>query len=70
MNRVVLVRRPEGVVEAREDADDGTTTVARVPAGELPAFVRDRERGTVRWVWDDTTRWYPGLLAAGVRVAR
>jgi DNA polymerase-1 len=22
----------------------------------------------VRWVWDDTTRWYPALLDAGVRV--
>jgi DNA polymerase I len=70
VNRVVLVRRPEGVVEAQEDTDDGTTTVARMPAGELPAYVREREQGTVRWVWDDTTRWYAGLLAAGVRVAR
>ncbi len=23
-----------------------------------------------RWVWDDTTSWYPALLAAGVRVDR
>ena len=70
MHRVVLVRRPEGVVEAQEEADDGTATVVRMPAGELPAYASDREQGTVRWVWDDTTRWYPGLLAAGVRVAR
>jgi DNA polymerase-1 len=71
VNRLVLVRRPEGVVEARECTDDGTTTeVTHLPAAELPAFARDREQGTVRWVWDDTTRWYPGLLAAGVRVAR
>ena len=41
-----------------------------MPAGELPAFVARAGAGTVRWVWDDTTRWYPGLLAAGVRVAR
>ncbi|MHB1234100.1 MAG: bifunctional 3'-5' exonuclease/DNA polymerase [Microbacteriaceae bacterium] len=26
--------------------------------------------GHPRWVWDDTTRWYPSLLAAGVRVER
>src|SRR3712207_7994959 len=34
-------------------------------AGALPAFVAAREAGAepVRWVWDDTTRWYPGLLA-------
>src|SRR5690606_35675162 len=23
-----------------------------------------------RWVWDDTTTWYPPLLSAGVRVER
>jgi DNA polymerase-1 len=32
--------------------------------------VRERETGPVRWVWDDTTRWYPELLRAGVRVER
>ncbi|SFE87513.1 DNA polymerase-1 [Blastococcus tunisiensis] len=41
-----------------------------MPAEELPAFVRGRERTAVRWVWDDTTRWYPALLASGVRVER
>ena len=50
-------------------ADDG---VLRVPADALPEVVAAREAGPepVRWVWDDTTRWYPALLAAGVRVAR
>ena len=40
---------------------------------DLPAFVRAREAdesGGPRWVWDDTARWYPPLLAAGVRVER
>jgi DNA polymerase-1 len=37
---------------------------------DLPAYVRERDDGTVRWVWDDTARWYPALLAAGVRVGR
>ncbi|MGY1814025.1 bifunctional 3'-5' exonuclease/DNA polymerase [Blastococcus sp. SYSU D00820] len=76
MDRVVLVRRggdaegPAGV-EAVDCADDGSVrSVARLPAAGLPAYVRDRERGGVRWVWDDTTRWYPALLAAGVRVER
>ncbi|MBN1092905.1 bifunctional 3'-5' exonuclease/DNA polymerase [Blastococcus sp. TML/M2B] len=66
MNRIVLVRRGEEV-ELR--ADDG---VLRVPADALPEAVAAREAGPepVRWVWDDTTRWYPALLAAGVRVAR
>ena len=71
MNRVVLVRRAEGAVAARELADDGTTVgETRLPAGGLAAFVRERERVPVRWVWDDTTRWYPALLDAGVRVER
>jgi DNA polymerase-1 len=69
VNRVVLVRRGEATVEAHEPADDGTPAqVARLPAADFPALVR--ERSGVRWVWDDTTRWYPALLAAGVRVER
>lgn len=71
MDRILLVRRPEGAVEAHEPGDDGTASrVTRLPAAELARFVRDRERSPVRWVWDDTTRWYPALLDAGVRVAR
>ena len=57
-------------MEAHEQADDGTVGVTLLPAGELARFVRDRERAPVRWVWDDTTRWYPALLDAGVRVER
>ena len=40
---------------------------------DLAAYVGEREgtSGTgPRWVWDDTARWYPPLLAAGVRVER
>ena len=71
MNRVVLVRRGEGAVEARECGDDGPTPHnARLPAADLAGFVREREREPVRWVWDDTTRWYPALLHAGVRIER
>jgi DNA polymerase-1 len=44
--------------------------VTRLPVEELARFVREREVEPVRWVWDDTTRWYPGLLEAGVRVER
>ncbi|GAA3168390.1 bifunctional 3'-5' exonuclease/DNA polymerase [Blastococcus jejuensis] len=71
MNRVLLLRRGEDVVEALESADDGTPVgVTRLPAPELAGFVRDREASPARWVWDDTTRWYPALLQAGVRVER
>ena len=44
-----------------------------IALSELPAFVRAREAEDPdgqRWVWDDTARWYPPLLAAGVRVER
>ena len=66
MNRVVLVRRGGADVEARETAVDGTTVeVTRFLTEALAAFVREREATPVRWVWDDTTRWYPALLEAG-----
>src|SRR4051794_35858737 len=71
VNRVLLRRRGDAAVEAREYADDGTAVgVTRLSAGELAGFVGDRERAPVRWVWDDTTRWYRALLEAGVRVER
>ncbi|CAN5382258.1 bifunctional 3'-5' exonuclease/DNA polymerase [soil metagenome] len=37
---------------------------------DLPAEVARRERDRPRWVWESATRWYPTLLAAGVRVER
>ena len=37
---------------------------------ELAAWVREREPQHPRWVWNDTSRWYPALLEAGVRVER
>ncbi|WP_242653835.1 bifunctional 3'-5' exonuclease/DNA polymerase [Klenkia soli] len=61
---VLLVRRGDDV-EAHADA--GVTVL---PRGELAAWVVAREVDRPRWVWDDTTRWYPELLAAGVRVER
>ncbi|TQN42828.1 DNA polymerase-1 [Blastococcus colisei] len=71
MNRLVLVRRGEGGIDALESAEDGTVVqTTRLPAAGLPGFVRAQGRRPVRWVWDDTTRWYPQLLDAGVRVER
>ncbi|MCZ2821858.1 bifunctional 3'-5' exonuclease/DNA polymerase [Modestobacter sp. VKM Ac-2977] len=64
--RVLLVRPAPGQVEAHPLAGAGAPV--RLVEEELPGFVRQRAR--TRWVWDDTTRWYPGLLAAGVRVER
>jgi DNA polymerase-1 len=71
VNRIVLVRRGEATVEAAECADDGTAVrVTRLAPADLPGFVGEREPSSVRWVWNDTTRWYPALLEAGVRLER
>jgi DNA polymerase-1 len=37
---------------------------------DLAAFVAGEESRHPRWVWDDTSAWYPELLAAGIRVDR
>ncbi|WP_241977819.1 bifunctional 3'-5' exonuclease/DNA polymerase [Cryobacterium cheniae] len=51
---------------------DGTLAgpALRVPVHEFPGYVRDQEHDRPRWVWEDTARMYPPLLAAGVRVQR
>ena len=59
-------------VEARELDDDGAPRRGHPAARRRP---RRTSSGSgsgspVRWVWDDTTRWYPALLEAGVRVER
>ncbi|MET0933177.1 MAG: bifunctional 3'-5' exonuclease/DNA polymerase, partial [Mycetocola sp.] len=37
---------------------------------EFLAAVASRESTRPRWVWSDTTLWYPALLEAGLRVER
>lgn len=68
---LVLSRGPVGMTLTELDDSGG---VARGPdeVVDLGAEVAIRERtpGAGRWVWDDTSRWYPGLLRAGVRVDR
>lgn len=71
---VVLADHPDrtGDVVLTDVADDGVA-VGRctVPADDVVREVARRERtGAPRWVWDDTARRYPPLLASGVRVAR
>ncbi|KRF32428.1 bifunctional 3'-5' exonuclease/DNA polymerase [Nocardioides sp. Soil805] len=65
MSRIQVSRLPGERVLVVEGGTEST-----VALGELPAYVATREGDTPRWVWDDTARWYPPLLAAGVRVAR
>ncbi|MCW2792023.1 MAG: polymerase family protein [Nocardioides sp.] len=65
MTRVSLSRLPgERVLVVDGDVE------REVAVADLPAYVSEREVTTPRWVWDDTARWYPPLLAAGVRVER
>jgi DNA polymerase-1 len=65
MTRVSLSRLPgDRVLVVDGDAE------REVPLTDLAAYVREREADAPRWVWDDTARWYPSLLAAGVRVER
>ncbi len=64
------VERPDLVV-LQETADDGAPlSRTEVTAIELPSAVAQREAEHPRWAWDDTSRRYPALLAAGVRVER
>ena len=64
------VLRPDGVV-LQELTDDGHALGSvQVADVDLPATVAAREADDPRWVWDDTSRRYPPLLAAGVRVQR
>jgi len=77
---VVLSSVPDGVLltPLTDDGDaipaaDATAplrTVTTVPRAALSAFVANLEESHPRWVWDDTSAWYPALLADGVRVER
>lgn len=64
----MLARVDGRVLAARLDDDGGSLGIEYID--DLPAFVAREEPGRPRWVWDDTARWYPELLAAGVRVER
>lgn len=60
----------EAVRTAGAGLPDRAADGERVAGRDLAAVVAGREAGRPRWVWDDTEHWYPGLLAAGVRVER
>lgn len=68
---IVLESAPDGAVVATE-LDDALTAVARheLARADLAAWVAAREAVEPRWVWADTTRWYPGLVDRGLRLAR
>ena len=57
--------------DVRTVRESGLGPVRRVSGDRLAEVVAgiEQQEGP-RWVWDDTERWYPDLLAAGVRVRR
>lgn len=68
---LLALRATRRGVVATQLADDGTSGDSTVlDDADLPDWVAAREPERPRWVWSDTSRWYPPLLAAGVRVER
>jgi DNA polymerase family A len=68
---VAVAVQPDGSALTRELAADGAAEAPAVRHNDLLAAVTERERrGGVRWVWAATSRYYPGLLKAGLRLAR
>lgn len=67
---IALRSTGRGVAVTEHDDDGQQRTEYLVPEPDLPAWVAAREVERPRWVWGDTSRWYPPLLAAGVRVER
>ena len=67
----VALRQTSGAVVATELSEEGDLLAETVVAEtDLPGWVATREPERPRWVWNDTARWYPPLLAAGVRIER
>lgn len=60
----------DGVVATELDDEARRPRMSVVRHAELAAWVAGREPQKPRWVWDDTTNWYPQLLRAGTRIER
>lgn len=58
------------VLDHRDGVRATIDGAAPQPVDDLAAFVARLERDRPRWVWDDTSWWYPRLLAERVRVDR
>lgn len=65
----IVLSRVRGAVRATW-VDDAGEVVGVDDGVDVTAFVAEHEPQHPRWVWDDTSRWYPPLLAAGLRVER
>jgi DNA polymerase-1 len=67
---IVVGRAPGGVVLTPENGAPYIVSEADFPAEVQRLEVQRLEVQHPRWVWDDTARWYPLLLVAGVRIER
>ncbi|WP_438352898.1 bifunctional 3'-5' exonuclease/DNA polymerase [Microbacterium sp. CJ88] len=67
---IVLGREGDAAVAVVLDALGAERGREWIAAGERTAWIARHESAGARWVWADTTLWYPALLAEGVRVAR
>jgi DNA polymerase I len=65
---IVLARVDSRTMAARLSEAGGALGVEYV--SDLAEFVAKEEQQHPRWVWDDTSTWYPELLEAGIRVDR
>ncbi|HEY0261003.1 MAG TPA: bifunctional 3'-5' exonuclease/DNA polymerase, partial [Lacisediminihabitans sp.] len=68
---VALFQSPDGpTLQPLDAAGHPTGSATTVDDTRLAEAVAALEREHPRWVWDDTSRWHPRLLAEGVRVER
>ncbi|WP_253375259.1 bifunctional 3'-5' exonuclease/DNA polymerase [Okibacterium sp. HSC-33S16] len=68
---IVLGGSPSGRTTLTElNAAGATVATESLSRPELLREVARREPEHPRWVWDDTSQWYPVLLAAGLAVER
>lgn len=65
----VVGREGDAVIIVELMADLTEVGRARVDGADS-AVVASGSPASVRWVWSDTARWYPAMLAAGVVIAR
>jgi len=68
---VALSRSAQGDVTAVQLDGDGTEiSRASLDESAVAGFVAEWEAQHPRWIWNDTSTWYPPLLARGLRVER
>ena len=67
---VVFAQRGGVALQRLTAAGEPEAPAQVVHPGQLVSVAGRLELERRRWVWDDTSRWYPLLLAAGVRVER